>query len=130
MIEGFEVFLKLKRRVKLVDVVRTSRGEHLLLMKPTSANGTRGGPDSMSTALVPGRILLVAPSSSLVRSARPGELFSGFLRPGEGMLDEIFMFGDLGPSWTSGNGGGLGSRGELEGERAPMSVAMVLEEQR
>lgn len=99
----------------------------MLFNEPTSANGISGGPDAMSAALVPGRILLVAPSSSLVGSARPGEAFPGFGRPGEAMLDEVFMIGDLGPSWTSGNGGGLGSRGELDGERAPMLAAIVSE---
>lgn len=99
-------------------------------MKLTSANGTRGGPDAMSAALVPGRILLVLPSSSFVGSIRPGEAFPGFGRPGEAVLEEVFMVGDLGPSWTSGNGGGLGSRGELDGERALMLAAMISKLQR
>lgn len=78
----------------------------------------------MSAALVPGRILLVVPSLSLVGSIRPGDILSGFGRPDEAMLDEVFVIGDLGPIWTSGNGGGLGSRGELDGERAPMLPAI------
>ena len=83
----------------------------------------------MSAAFVPGRILLVDPSSGLVGSAGLGEILTGFGRPGEVVLAEAFMVGDLGPIWTSGNGGGLGSRGELDGERAPMFAAIVSEGQ-
>lgn len=83
----------------------------------------------MSAALVPGRILLVVPSLSFVGSVRPGEILPGFGRPGEAVLDEVFMIGDLGPIWTSGNGGGLGSRGEVDGERAQMLAAIFPEVQ-
>lgn len=58
----------------------------------------------MSAVLVPGRILREAPSwnvSSLPWSSEAA-------------------IGDLGPSWSSAIGGGLGSRGELEGDAAIM----------
>ena len=34
-----------------------------------------------------------------------------------------FMPGDLGPIWTSGKGGGLGRRGELDGDMLPIEGA-------
>lgn len=57
----------------------------------------------MSDALLPGRTLLAAPSSCCA------ELPS--LRPS----GEAFTEGLLGPSCSSGSGGGDGSRGELGG---------------
>jgi hypothetical protein len=55
----------------------------------------------MSSALVPGRILLAAPLSKLLNSF---------------CCSSVARRGDLGPSWSSGAGGGLGRRGELEGD--------------
>jgi hypothetical protein len=50
----------------------------------TSVRGTRGGPDAISTAFVPGRILRFAPASNGFRPSSPRSL---------GMA-----MGDLGPS--------------------------------
>lgn len=61
----------------------------------------------MSPALVPGRILRVEPSSS--PGDEPSKLSASL--PKESPMD-----GDRGPIWTSVNGGGLGRRGELDGE--------------
>lgn len=69
----------------------------------------------MSAAFVPGRILLVAP-------------ISGFLtRPSSCSVPiaEAPMVGDFGPIWTSVKGGGLGNRGELEGDMAPALVVIL-----
>jgi hypothetical protein len=62
----------------------------------------------MSSALVPGCILRDAPWSSVLNSF---------------CCSSVGAIGDLGPSWSSAIGGGLGRRGELEGE-----AAMVAEE--
>ena len=62
----------------------------------------------MSAAFVPGRILLVAALSSVALST------SSTAGP-PAAPDE----GDFGPICTSGNGGGLGRRGELDGETEP-----------
>ena len=35
------------------------------------------------------------------------------------------MPGDLGGSWTSGNGGGLGRRGEVAGDEVPIATAAI-----
>lgn len=56
----------------------------------------------MSWALVPGRILLAEPWSTFASSECSSAM------------------GDLGPSWSSAMGGGLGSRGELDGDMAAM----------
>lgn len=56
----------------------------------------------MSWAFVPGRILLAEPWSTLASSECSSAI------------------GDFGPSWSSAIGGGLGSRGELEGDMAAM----------
>jgi hypothetical protein len=61
----------------------------------------------MSSALVPGRILRVEPSSS--PDDEPSRLSASL--PKESPTD-----GDCAPIWTSVNGGGLGRRGELDGE--------------
>lgn len=66
----------------------------------------------MSAVLVPGRILRVDPSSSLPEPPRRCSASLPKVSPTEG---------DWGPIWTSVNGGGLGSRGELDGE-APAAV--------
>ena len=70
----------------------------------------------MSAALVPGRILRVAPLSGLLRSASSGDNCPTVGRPGEVEFGKAFMVGDLRPIWTSGIGGGLGKRGEEEGD--------------
>ena len=62
----------------------------------------------MSAALVPGLIRREAPWSTEAFSESVAASWPG--TPGEG---------DLGPIWTSGKGGGLGSRGELAGEMWP-----------
>lgn len=67
----------------------------------TSDRSTKGGPSAISAALVPGRIRLEAPLSSVLNS------FCCSSVPGDGLL---------GPSWISAMGGGLGRRGELKGE--------------
>lgn len=82
----------------------------------TSANGTNGGPDAISAAFVPGRILRIAPLSDFVVS-----LFSGTAALCSGL-----KLGDLGPIWTSGNGGGLGRRGDLEGDTPPIGASIVI----
>lgn len=63
--------------------------------KRTSDRSTSGGPSAISSALVPGRILLSAAWSR--------ELLNSFCCSGEA---------DTGDSWSSGMGGGLGSRGD------------------
>lgn len=73
-----------------------------------------GGPDAMSAALVPGLIRLVDPSSISVNGAKNWP--SPPLSP---------TVGDCGPIWTSVNGGGLGRRGELEGDTAAAAVAAI-----
>ena len=72
----------------------------------TSPNGFKGGPVAISTAFVPGRILLSDPCST-------------FAPPP--VSDVVVLLvppipGDLGPICTSVNGGGLGRRGKLEGD--------------
>lgn len=60
----------------------------------TSDRSTSGGPSAMSVAFVPGRIL---------RSAAWSRLLKSFCCSGEA---------EMGDSWSSGMGGGLGRRGE------------------
>ena len=71
----------------------------------TSASSTSGGPSAISSAFVPGRILLDAP----VSIALLGNLAwsSNNDTPGE-----------VGPIWSSAIGGGEGNRGDEEGETA------------
>lgn len=83
----------------------------------TSDKGTNGGPDAISAALVPGRILRVTPLSGLLRSASSGDVLPRVGGPGEVEFGKAFIVGDLRPIWTSGIGGGLGRRGEEEGDR-------------
>ncbi len=83
----------------------------------TSDNGTRGGPTAISAALVPGRIRLTACWSYFAVCSASVEASPGVAIPG-----------DLGPIWTSGNGGGLGSRCEL-GDGGPMA-SLVMDESR
>ena len=64
----------------------------------------------MSAALVPGRILLDAPW--------PGATFSlSSCVDGPPVAPTL---GDLDPICTSGKGGGLGRRGEVDGDRLPV----------
>jgi hypothetical protein len=60
----------------------------------TSDRSTRGGPSAISSAFVPGRILLSATWSRLLNSCC------------------CSAEADIGDSWSSGIGGGLGRRGE------------------
>ena len=76
----------------------------------TSDNGTRGGPTAISAALVPGRIRLTACWSYFAVCSASVEVSPGVAIPG-----------DLGPIWTSGNGGGLGRRCEL-GDGGPIAT--------
>jgi hypothetical protein len=65
----------------------------------------------MSVLFVPGRILLVDSSSG------------GPPRSSSDVTPEPSLtVGDLGPIWTSVNGGGLGSRGELDGEAPDVAI--------
>lgn len=82
--------------------------------KQTCERGIKGGPDAMSTALVPGLTLRSDPWSS----------FCPFPRNCSASLpNDSPTEGDLGPIWTSVNGGGLGKRGELDGDTP--AAAMV-----
>jgi hypothetical protein len=58
----------------------------------------------MSAAVVPGLIRLAAPSSGFEAASN------------ESSFERSLIPGLLGPNWTSGIGGGEGSRGELDGE--------------
>ena len=75
----------------------------------TSVKGTRGGPEAISVALVPGRVRRDAPLSS------NGSSPMSFTFPSA----DLSTPGDGGASWTSGYGGGLGRRGEDCGETLP-----------
>lgn len=66
----------------------------------------------MSEAFVPGRIRLVAPPSDMMFSFGPFPV-----------CPATPIVGDLGPICTSGKGGGLGRRGEVDGERLPADAA-------
>lgn len=104
MVKSFEVFLELEGGVKLhLSVI----SRHLMLgAQITCERGISGGPKAISAALVPGRILRVEPSSS-----PDPETNDSASVPKGSPID-----GDRGPIWTSVKGGGLGSRGELDGE--------------
>ena len=65
--------------------------------KLTSAKGTKGGPDAISAALVPGRILLMAPLSTLAIPAASGKILGGEGRPDEAVCDDALIVGDLRP---------------------------------
>ena len=60
----------------------------------------------MTAALVPG----------LMRSAEGLLIFGAFSLPTGAEIVVELRPGDLGPIWTSGKGGGLGRRGELDGD--------------
>ena len=109
----------MNRPVEDKDHGRSKRGAPRF--KPTSDKGTNGGPDAISAAFVPGRILRVTPLSGLVRSASSGDILPRVGGPGKVEFGKAFMVGDLRPIWTSGIGGGLGKRGEDEGDRVRVS---------
>ena len=69
-VECFEVFLQLERRVELW-CSRSGPWRHgtWIVYNHTSESGTNGGPEAISAAFVPGRILRVAPLSSMVASS-------------------------------------------------------------
>lgn len=70
----------------------------------------------MSSALLPGRILLVDSSLFVPWASRPNWLVDApSPRPG-----------DVGGSCTSVSGGGLGRRGELDGEAGVAEVVVVI----
>ena len=114
VVKGFKVLLELKWRVQLVDCKLS--GDEGRFTRPTSAKGINGGPDAISAAFVPGRILRIAPLSSAVVS-----LFSGII-----VLCSGLKPGDFGPICTSGKGGGLGRRGDLEGDTPPTAAAIAM----
>lgn len=84
----------------------------------TCDNGINGGPNAMLAALLPGRILRVEPSSD---AGTPRSCSASF--PNDSPTE-----GDCGPIWTSVKGGGLGRRGELDGE-TPAVMARVERDQ-
>jgi hypothetical protein len=100
------VLLELKGRVELVIPTWL---DHLGLsihdLPLTSPRGVAGGPAAISFAFVPGRIRLFESASPFSLLARPWTAAT-----------ESANKGDFGPIWTSGNGGGLGRRGELVGD--------------
>lgn len=123
VIESFEVFLELEGRIELDYQTRNQymlRAHHanknLTSSQFTCDNGISGSPDAISAALVPGRILLVDPSSVSAKGAKSWS-----------PLPVSPTVGDCGPIWTSVNGGGLGRRGELEGDEAVAVAAIFLE---
>ena len=67
----------------------------------------------MSAALVPGRIL------------RNGWLLGSELSVFSGR-EAAGIPGDVGGNWTSGKGGGLGSRGDVAGEALPTLAEAIL----
>lgn len=95
---------ELERTINLGACVSLGTTGGCLDIRLTSVRGTRGGPMAISAAFVPGLIRLSAFASK------------GFL-PSSPCSFGIAI-GDLGPSWSSAIGGGLGSRGELEGDAA------------
>jgi hypothetical protein len=75
VVECFEMFRQLESRVNLAPVSRqldASRRNALTFFRGTSA-----GPSGMSAALVPGRILLDAPSLKLLAPRLPRSLDVG-----------------------------------------------------
>ena len=112
IVEGLEVFGELERAIYL-DVL-SEVTVFRIMESPTSVKGTRGGPFAMSAAFMPGLILLKAPASNGFGASWPCSLGIGT--------------GDFGPmlSWSSAMGGGLGRRGELEGEAAMANMTSGL----
>lgn len=79
----------------------------------TSCSSTNGGPSAMSSLLVPGRMRRAAPLS---RWAAPSSL------PSSSYSDTP---GDVGIVWSSAMGGGLGSRGEDEGDTTAAAMFAI-----
>lgn len=80
----------------------------------TSCSSTSGGPSSISSDFVPGRILRDALWSVLLLV--PILLYSSIMAAP----------GDTGPVWSSAMGGGLGSRGELAGECSILDMLQLI----
>jgi hypothetical protein len=93
VVQRFEMLRELEGRVNLPMLAM--RSCKCRLQMRTSDSSTSGGPSAMSSALVPGRILRSAACWRLLNSSC---CCSGDA--------------DTGDSWSSGIGGGLGSRGE------------------
>jgi hypothetical protein len=93
VVKRFEVLRELEGRVDLSML--TMRLCKYRVQVHTSDSSTSGGPSAMSSAFVPGRILRSAACWRLLNSS--------CCCSGEA---------DTGDSWSSGIGGGLGSRGE------------------
>lgn len=91
--ERLEVFCELERRVDLSMLLAPS-SDITGSSRHTSERSTSGGPSAISSAFVPGRIRLAAAWSRLLKS---------FCCSGDA---------DTGDNWSSGMGGGLGSRGD------------------
>lgn len=108
IIQGLKVLLELEWGIELSIVSGVSL---LPWTKLTCERGINGGPNAISAALVPGRILRSNPSSS-----NPVNNCSASL-PKDSPTD-----GDFGPIWTSVNGGGLGKRGELDGDTPATAI--------
>lgn len=84
------MLLKLEGGIDLVGVkylVLVKAVQEVVGQTRTSIKGLRGGPDAMSAAFVPGRILLIAPCSS----------FSSSSASVAGAFCVALMPGDLGP---------------------------------
>lgn len=107
--QRFQMLRQLKRGLYL-EVVLASNAHSVphrdalgACSNRTSERSTSGGPSAISSAFVPGCILRDAPWSNVLKSF---------------CCSSVGAIGDLGPSWSSAIGGGLGSRGELEGDAA------------
>ena len=102
------MLLELEWRIELRwDISERSEGSRPPSLRPqlallTLSRGTTGGPVAISAALVPGWTRRFELASRSVCSICVGCRLAA--APPEG---------DLGPSWISAGGGGLGSRGEL-----------------
>ncbi len=76
----------------------------------------------MSCAVVPGRILRVGlpfPTPAALGSTRS-------LDTDAATALALLRLGDREPNWTSVSGGGLGRRGELEGDKGAPAVLVVM----
>jgi hypothetical protein len=102
-VESFEMLRQLEGCLNLEDLVSMSDLSVPQEQIQTFFNGTSSGPSGILAAFVPGRILRDAPSSKFGAPSMPCWLGAPAV-------------GDLGPSWSSAIGGGLGSRGDLAGD--------------
>ena len=126
IVKGLEMLLKLKGRVKLIIVSKKLRKILPETVELTSARGIKGGPVAIVAAFVPGRTLLEAASSTFAASASSGGEHADGGRPGEVEFWDSLRVGDLKPICTSGNGGGLGNLGDVEGDKVVMAVVMAV----